>query len=207
MQIVSAAAEKLGREVFLVGGFVRDKILDRNTKDADFVCLGDAIELAEEVASGFRPKPKVEVFKNFGTAHIRLREDLDIEFVGARKESYRSHSRKPDVEPGSIRDDQERRDFTINAMAFSLDKKDFGALIDPFNGMKDLDDKIIRTPLMPEQTFSDDPLRMRERFIQFAINYPELMKRVPQRRLASYLHIKPETFTRLKPLLKNINRI
>src|SRR5689334_16713422 len=167
MQIVSSAAEKLGREAYLVGGFVRDKLLDRQTKDADFVCLGNAIELAEQVANAFKPRPKVEVFKNFGTAHIRLRDDFDIEFVGARKESYRSDSRKPEVESGTIKDDQERRDFTINAMAFSLGSKEFGKLIDPFNGVEDLDKKIIRTPLEPVQTFSDDPLRML-RAIRFA---------------------------------------
>ena len=164
---VGEAAADLGVETYLVGGFVRDKLLGRNTKDADFVCVGDGIALAHAVAQRFSPAPQVDYFKNFGTAHIRVDREFDLEFVGARKESYQSESRKPAVEPGSIADDQDRRAFTINAMAISLNPDDFGKLVDPFEGQKDLAEKIIRTPLEPAQTFSDDPLRMM-RGIRFA---------------------------------------
>lgn len=164
---VAHAAEALGVETYLIGGFVRDKILGRETSDADIVCAGDGIELAKEVAKKFNPVPQVDYFKNFGTAHIRISDDFDIEFVGARKESYQFDSRKPEVEPGTIADDQNRRDFTINALAVSLNKNDFGKLIDPFDGLKDLRNKLIKTPLEPSQTFSDDPLRMM-RAIRFA---------------------------------------
>jgi poly(A) polymerase len=167
LQKVATAAQKLGMETYLIGGFVRDKLLNRPTKDADIVCVGDGIVLATETAQLFQPVPVVNYFKNFGTAQIKIGDGFDIEFVGARKESYQRHSRKPEVEPGTLKDDQDRRDFTINALAISLNKEDHGKLIDPFNGMEDLENGIIRTPMQPDRTFSDDPLRMM-RGIRFA---------------------------------------
>ncbi len=163
---IAKAAESIGVEAYVVGGFVRDKLLSRVTKDVDIVTNGDGIALAEAVAQQFDPKPTVHFFKNFGTAQIKL-PHIEIEFVGARKESYSRDSRKPVVEAGTIEDDQKRRDFTINALALSLQKEDFGSLVDPFDGVSDLQNKILRTPLEPEQTFSDDPLRMM-RGIRFA---------------------------------------
>ncbi|HPH84595.1 MAG TPA: HD domain-containing protein [Ferruginibacter sp.] len=163
---IARAAASIHADSYIIGGFVRDKLLGRECKDIDVVCVGDGISLAHEVARQFDPVPQVHFFKNFGTAQIRL-DDLDIEFVGARKESYRSDSRNPAVEAGSLEDDQNRRDFTINALAISLQKSDYGRLLDPFGGLNDLENKIIKTPLAPGETFSDDPLRMM-RAIRFA---------------------------------------
>jgi poly(A) polymerase len=163
---ISEVAATLKMPSYLIGGFVRDKIIGRSVKDADIVCIGDGIALANAFADTMNPRPVVAFFKNFGTAQIKL-PDLEIEFVGARKESYQQHSRKPEVEEGTIEDDQNRRDFTMNALAVSLNKEDYGLLIDPFEGMKAIGEKIIKTPLEPVQTFSDDPLRML-RAIRFA---------------------------------------
>ena len=164
-ELVRTTANRLGFETYAVGGYVRDLLLKRPCKDIDFVCVGSGIELAEAVAKALGEVP-VTTFKNFGTAMIKY-EDYDLEFVGARKESYRNDSRKPIVEDGSLQEDQQRRDFTINAMAISLNNKNFGELIDPFGGVAHLAKKIIQTPLDPEVTFSDDPLRMM-RAIRFA---------------------------------------
>lgn len=183
LQTIGEAAAAMNLPCYLIGGFVRDKLIGRTTKDIDIVCTGDGIELAEKVAAAFRPKPEVHFFKNFGTAQIKV-ADFEIEFVGARKESYRQHSRKPEVEPGTLEDDQNRRDFTINALAISLNKADFGKLLDPFNGLEDIRLGILRTPLEPEKTFSDDPLRMM-RGIRFAAQlgytlHPDALKAIGQ---------------------------
>jgi poly(A) polymerase len=163
---IAAVATQRSLETYIVGGFVRDLILQRPTKDIDFVCVGSGIDLAQHVAKELGPRVNVTLFKNFGTAQIVF-EDKHLEFVGARKESYRSDSRKPIVEDGSLEDDQKRRDFTINALAISLNKDNFGDLIDPFDGVQDIERKIIRAPLDPVLTFSDDPLRMM-RAVRFA---------------------------------------
>jgi tRNA nucleotidyltransferase (CCA-adding enzyme) len=166
-KIISQAAQELNLESYVIGGFVRDILLDRNhKKDIDIVAVGSGIELAIKVSELLSNKPKVQIFKNYGTAMLRYKE-MDIEFVGARKESYTHDSRNPLVENGSLKDDQERRDFTINAMAFSLNSDNFGDLVDPFNGVTDLGNKLLKTPLDPDITYSDDPLRMM-RAIRFA---------------------------------------
>ena len=162
---VSKASQHLGLETYVVGGFVRDLILQRPCKDIDFVCLGNGIDLAHEVSKGLGNAP-VTFFKNFGTAMVK-HEDYELEFVGARKESYRYDSRKPIVEDGTLDDDQRRRDFTMNAMGISLNSKNYGELIDPFDGVGYLKKKVIKTPLEPDLTFTDDPLRMM-RAIRFA---------------------------------------
>lgn len=164
-KIIAEEAEKLGENAYVIGGYVRDLILERADKDVDIVCEGKGIDLAEAVAARIGIK-KVTVFKNFKTAHFRDGE-IDVEFVGARKESYREHSRKPIVEDGTLEEDQNRRDFTINALAISLNSENYGEVIDPFGGLEDLKKGILRTPLDPDITFSDDPLRMM-RGIRFA---------------------------------------
>jgi tRNA nucleotidyltransferase (CCA-adding enzyme) len=166
-KIISQAAQELNLDCYVIGGFVRDILLDRNhKKDIDIVAVGSGIELALKVSELLSNKPKVQIFKNYGTAMLRYKE-MDIEFVGARKESYTHDSRNPLVENGTLKDDQERRDFTINAMAFSLNSENFGDLVDPFNGVADLENKLLKTPLNPDITYSDDPLRMM-RAIRFA---------------------------------------
>lgn len=166
-KIISEVADKNNQSVYIVGGYVRDLLMKRKAStDIDFVTEQSGIELAESVGKEIDPKMKVSVFKTYGTAMIRYK-DLELEFVGARKESYTENSRKPEVEGGTLEDDQKRRDFTINAMAISLNKDNFGELIDPFNGVEDLEKGILRTPLEPAQTYSDDPLRMM-RAVRFA---------------------------------------
>ncbi len=165
--IIADSAKELSIDSYAIGGYVRDLILERGkSKDIDIVAVGSGIQLAKKVASKLKGKPKVSVFKNFGTAMIK-HHNLEIEFVGARTESYTRDSRKPVVEDGTLLDDQKRRDFTINTMAISLNESDFGQLLDPFGGVKDLKNKLIRTPLDPSITYSDDPLRML-RAIRFA---------------------------------------
>ncbi|NNK68891.1 MAG: HD domain-containing protein [Flavobacteriaceae bacterium] len=166
-QIISQAAQKLEVDAYVIGGYVRDQILKRNLqKDIDIVAVGSGIDLARKVSELMESKPKVQVFKTYGTAMLRF-EDLEIEFVGARKESYSRESRNPVVESGSLEDDQKRRDFTINALAISLQPNKWGDVLDPFNGLQDIEKKVLRTPLNPDITFDDDPLRML-RAIRFA---------------------------------------
>lgn len=164
--VIQAAAEELAYPAYVVGGYVRDRLLARPSKDMDIVCVGSGIQLALAVAKRLHPRPRVTTYKRFGTAMLK-HEGIEVEFVGARKESYRSDSRKPIVEEGSLADDQNRRDFTINALAVSLNENNYGAIIDPFDGLEHLEQKKIITPLEPGKTFSDDPLRMM-RAIRFA---------------------------------------
>lgn len=157
--IISKAADEMQQETYIIGGYVRDLYLKRPSKDIDIVTVGSGIELAKKVAKLLQPRPGVNIFKTFGTAMLKYKNH-EIEFVGARKESYQWDSRKPVVENGTLTEDQNRRDFTINALAIGLNQSNFGELVDPFNGLEDLEKKIIRTPLDPSITFSDDPLRM-----------------------------------------------
>ncbi|MDR9388106.1 MAG: HD domain-containing protein [Balneolaceae bacterium] len=173
-EIVRGAGKALNQPVFVVGGYVRDALMPGRqsplTEDIDFVTLGPGDKLAQEVAKRLDlPSSSLSIFKNFGTAHLHT-EGMDLEFVGARKESYQRHSRKPVVETGTLEEDQERRDLTINAMSFSLNEEDYGALRDPFDGLEDLQNGIIRTPIDPQKTFDDDPLRMM-RAIRFAVRF------------------------------------
>ncbi|PIA81390.1 tRNA nucleotidyltransferase [Gaetbulibacter sp. 4G1] len=166
-KIISQSAKELQLDAYVIGGFVRDIILNRGEpKDIDIVAIGSGIDLAKQVAKNLPNKPKVQIFKTYGTAMLRY-DEIEIEFVGARKESYNENSRNPIVENGTLQDDQNRRDFTINALALDLSKNKFGDLLDPFNGIKDLESQIIKTPLNPDITYSDDPLRMM-RAIRFA---------------------------------------
>ena len=165
-KMISETADEMGIECYVVGGYVRDIFLKRPSKDIDVVVVGSGIEIAQALGRKLGKGAHVSVFKNFGTAQIKFR-DIEVEFVGARKESYSHDSRKPVVENGTLEDDQNRRDFTINAMAVCLNKDRYGELVDPFDGMEDLKERTIRTPLDPDVTFSDDPLRMM-RCIRFA---------------------------------------
>jgi len=159
-KIIAQSAKELELEAYVIGGFVRDFILGRgDAKDIDIVTVGNGIKLAKQVAKNLPEKTKVQVFKTYGTAMLHF-DGIDVEFVGARKESYHEDSRNPVVENGTLEDDQNRRDFTINALALNLNEAHFGNLLDPFDGIQDLKDKIIRTPLNPDITYSDDPLRM-----------------------------------------------
>ena len=158
-ELIQHSSEKLGYPAYVVGGYVRDRLLGLESNDMDIVCVGSGIELAESLASNLRPIPRIAVYRRFGTAMIK-HGDLEIEFVGARKESYQFESRKPTVEEGSLLEDLNRRDFTINALALSLNAANYGEILDPFDGLYDLEKKTIRTPLEPGKTFSDDPLRM-----------------------------------------------
>lgn len=164
---IEKAAAEINVHCYAIGGYVRDIFLERPSKDVDIVALGSGIDLAHKASALMPGKPKVSFFKSFGTAQFKTKDGLEVEFVGARKESYRADSRKPLVEDGTLEDDQNRRDFTINALAISLNKENYGELLDPFGGLEDLKHKIIRTPLDPDITFSDDPLRMM-RGIRFA---------------------------------------
>lgn len=183
-RLIQQTSEELGFPVFVVGGYVRDRLLGRASKDMDIVCLGSGIELARQLAQKLRPIPRVAFYSRFGTAMIK-HKDLEIEFVGARKESYRHDSRKPIVEEGSLEDDQNRRDFTINALAVSLNEQNFGEIIDPFGGLHHLEEKLIKTPLEPGKTFSDDPLRMM-RGVRFATQLGFRIDEVTYRALSLY---------------------
>lgn len=202
-QLVSETAGRLNREVYVVGGYVRDLFLQRHSKDIDFVTVGNGLELASEIAKSLGPHARLSVFPNFGTAQVKYK-DLELEFVGARKESYARESRNPKVETGTLEEDLTRRDFTINAMAISLNKENFGELLDPFHGLIHLDQGIIKTPTDPDITFSDDPLRML-RAIRFATQLA-IPENLPNSKVVSYTNFRlsEETFEAIK---KNASRM
>jgi poly(A) polymerase len=204
-ELVASCAARLNVPAYVVGGYVRDRLLARPSKDMDIVCVGDGIQLAEAVAQQLYPRPKIVVYKRFGTAMLRY-DDLEVEFVGARRESYSPDSRKPAVEAGSLEDDQNRRDFTINALAVSLNERDFGAIVDPFGGLAHLEQKLIKTPLEPGQTFSDDPLRMM-RAIRFATQLgfriePETFEGIAEHKERIHIVSKERISTELEKILR-----
>jgi putative nucleotidyltransferase with HDIG domain len=204
-ELVAESARETGVSAYVVGGYVRDRLLGRSTKDVDVVCVGDGIRLAQHVASKLYPTPKVAVYSRFGTAMLR-HEGTEIEFVGARRESYSPDSRKPAVEQGTLMDDQNRRDFTINALAISLNAADFGRILDPFGGLKHLEEKRIKTPLEPGQTFSDDPLRMM-RAIRFSVQLgftidPLTFEAIGKHRARIHIISKERISTELEKILR-----
>lgn len=205
-EIISETAAELGYPAYVVGGYVRDRLLARPSKDMDIVCVGSGIRLAENVAFKLRPIPRVTVFSRFGTAMLKC-GDLEVEFVGARKESYRHDSRKPTVEEGTLEDDQNRRDFTINALAVSLNGRDFGSIVDPFGGLQHLEEKLIKTPLEPGRTFSDDPLRMM-RAIRFSTQLgftidPETLKSIGKNKERLNIVSKERIVTELNKIIES----
>lgn len=203
---IGAVADMMGQQCFVVGGYVRDLFLGRHSTDIDFVTVGSGIRLAEKVAMSFGPKTSIAVYSNFGTAQVK-HGGLELEFVGARKESYSYDSRNPVVEDGTLDDDQKRRDFTVNAMAISLNETTFGELVDPFDGISDIGKKLIRTPLDPDVTFSDDPLRMM-RAIRFATQlgfeiYPDTFEAIARNRERISIISKERVFDELEKIVKS----
>lgn len=203
LQRIQAVADRMQLESYVVGGFVRDLLLERPTKDIDIVCVGSGIRLAKAVAEAVGKADQVVVFKNFGTAMVQW-EDWKLEFIGARKESYRKESRKPTVEDGTLEDDQYRRDFTINALAICLNSDHWGELVDPFLGVVDLKRRIIQTPLAPAKTFSDDPLRML-RAVRFAVQLT--MDIAPDTRVAIQQHASRISIVSQERIIAELNQI
>lgn len=203
---VGEVADSMGRECYVVGGYVRDILLERPSKDIDFVTVGSGIEVAERVAKSFGAHTSLAVFRTYGTAQVKSR-GLELEFVGARRESYTSDSRNPIVEDGTLEDDQRRRDFTVNAMAICVNKENYGKLLDPFDGIGDMERKIIRTPLDPDITFSDDPLRMM-RAIRFATQlnfeiYPDTFDAITRNKERIKIITRERIFDELTKIMKS----